>query len=155
MTHDVSGINGYLSAGGSESAQMTITKTVTPEDQVDYGDALTYTLVISAEIGTQLGLYDPMTETICLHFVEPLTGVECVDNVITGTLEITPTNQVTVSFVAQVGVPGTVGWTVDVSNQACVYPINGTIEEDCIWSNEVTNEAFRPSNIFLPLVLRE
>jgi hypothetical protein len=131
-----------------------IQKQVIPQGQVDYGDQLTYTLVISASPGTQLSLYDPMTETTCLHFVEPLTGIECVDNVITGTLEVTPTNQVTVSFVVQVGVPGTVGWTMDVSNRACVYPAGGTVEEDCTWSRPVTNEAFHPYDIFLPLVLR-
>jgi hypothetical protein len=41
-----------------------------------------------------------------------------------------------------------------VSNRACVYPISGTVEGDCIWSNEVTNEAFHPFGIFLPLVMR-
>jgi murein DD-endopeptidase MepM/ murein hydrolase activator NlpD len=137
------------------SLTAEVSKTVTPTGQVDYGDELTYTLVISAEAGTQLGLYDPMTGTTFLRFVEQPAGIDHDSNVITGTLEITPTNQVTVSFVAQVGVPGTLGGTMDVSNRACVYPVGGTIEGDCIWSDEVTNEAFHPYNIFLPLVLRE
>ena len=141
--------------GEASPPAALVTKSVTPEDQVNYGDALTYTLVISAEVGTQLGLYDPLTDTTFLRFVEQPTGIDHVANVITGTLEVTPTNQVTVSFVTQVGVPGTVGWTTDVSNRACVYPVGGTVEGDCIWSNEVTNEAFRPYGIFLPLVLRK
>ena len=47
-----------------------ITKTVTPTGEVAYGDALTYTLIVSAALGTQLGLYDPLTGTTFMHFVE-------------------------------------------------------------------------------------
>lgn len=131
-----------------------IEKQVVPQGQVDYGDELTYTLIISAATGTQLGLYDPMTETNFLRFAEQPDGIECVDNVITGMLEVPPANRVTVSFVAQVGVPGTVGWKTDVTNRACVYPSAGTVDDNCIWSDEVINEAYHPYKIFLPLVIR-
>lgn len=143
-------------AAPSAPSSSAITKWVAPQGQVDYGNELTYTLVISAAPGTQFGLYDPLEGTTFSHFVagQRPAGIVRDDNVITGTLEVTPTNQVTVSFVTQVGVPGTVGWTMDVSNRACVYPISGTVAGDCIWSNEVTNEALHPFDIFLPLVMR-
>jgi hypothetical protein len=46
-------------AASSAPSSTTIAKSVTPQGQVYYGDELTYTLVISAAPGTQLGLYDP------------------------------------------------------------------------------------------------
>ena len=141
--------------GEAAPAAVSIAKSVTPEGQVDYGDALTYTLVISAAPGTHIGLYDPLTETTFLRFVEPRpTGVIHAGHTVTGTLEVMPTNQVTISFVAQVNVPGTLGGTASVSNRACIYPGGGTVTENCIWSNIVTNETFHPYAIFLPLVLR-
>jgi hypothetical protein len=150
-------LSDFALLGEAAPSVISITKSVAPQGRVDYGDELTYTLVISAVPGTSLGLYDSLTDTTFLRFVsgQQPAGVVSDGNVITGTLEITPTNQVTVSFVAQVGVPGTVGWMADVSNQACVYPVGGSFVEDCLWSNEVTNEAFHPYGIFLPLVLRQ
>jgi parallel beta-helix repeat protein len=130
-----------------------IAKTVTPQGQVNYGDELIYTLVISATPGMQLGIYDPLTSTTFLRFVESVGGITCTNYTITGTLTVTPTNQITVSFVVQVGVPGTVGWTVDVTNRACVFPVGGTLGA-CVWSNEVTNSAFRPYDIYLPITMR-
>lgn len=144
------------------SSTATIDKSVTPRGPVSYGDELTYTLVISAPLGTQLGLYDPLESITFERFVEQPEGVTHVDaindtvylgGIVTGTLTVTPTNQITVSFVVEVGVPGTLGYTVDVTNRACVYPIGGTLG-GCIWSNEVTNLASRPYEIYLPLVMR-
>jgi hypothetical protein len=66
---------------------------------------------------------------------------------------VTPTNQITVRFIVQVGVPGAAGWTMPVTNRACVYPLGGTLGY-CVWSDEVTNPAFRPYSICLPVVLR-
>jgi formylglycine-generating enzyme required for sulfatase activity len=143
--------------------QYSVTKTVTPTGIVNYGDLLTYTLVISAVPGTPFRLYDPLEGTTFERFVERppsishtdgvINGTLCLGGVISGTLEVTPTNQVTVSFVTRVGVPGTVGWTTDVTNRACVFPLGGTLGT-CTWSNEVTNSAFRPYEIYLPLVMR-
>lgn len=130
----------------------SITKVVTPTGQVEYGDELTYTLVISAAPGVQVGLYDSLEGTAFTRFLARPTGIEHISGVITGTLTVTPTNQITVSFVAQVGVPGTLGWTVSVTNCACVYPFGGTLG-GCVWSNEVTNQATRPCSIHLPLIL--
>ncbi|MBN2392488.1 MAG: hypothetical protein JXR84_17290, partial [Anaerolineae bacterium] len=127
----------------------TITKRVSPEGQIHYGDELTYTLVISGASGTETSVYDPMTDTTFLRFAEQPTGIEYADHAITGTVSI----PATISFVVRVGVPSTVGWVVDVTNRACVYPVDGTLD-DCVWSDAVTNQASRPYQIYLPLVLR-
>jgi hypothetical protein len=128
-------------------------KSVTPTNTVACGDELTYTLTISAASGVQLGLYDPLTGTIFQRFVAPVEGITHTNRTITGTLTVTPTNQITVSFVVEVDGPGTLGWTGDVTNRACVYPFGGTLG-GCIWSNEVTNPVFRPYETYLPMVLR-
>jgi hypothetical protein len=140
-----------------------ITKTVAPEGTVEYGDELTYTLVISAAPGIWLRLYDPLQGTTFQRFVEHPPGMSHADGVIsgtvtlggfiTGTLAVTPTNQVTVSFVTRVGIPGTAGWTANVTNRACAYPYGETLTS-CVWSNEVTNRAFRACDIYLPLMMR-
>jgi hypothetical protein len=140
----------------------SVEKLVTPIGAVNYGDELTYTLVISAAPGTQLGLFDPLENTTFVDFVEQPEGVTHVDTidgtvylggVITGSLTVTPTNQVTVSFVVEVGIPGTADLMLSVTNEACVYLLGGTLGY-CIWSNEVTNETSWPYGVFLPLVLR-
>jgi hypothetical protein len=150
------GTDVYLSPTVQEVVSTTVNKTVAPEGLVDYGDELTYTLVISGVPGSQLTLYDALEGTTLARFAErPVTStIAHASGVITGTLTVTPTNVITVSFVVEVGVPGTAGLTVSVTNRACVYPVSGTIEGDCIWSDTVTNDAFRPYDIFLPLVLR-
>lgn len=139
-----------------------VEKSVTPEGQVTHGDELTYTLVISTAPGMQVRLYDPLMDMTFMRFVEQPSGVTYAGitsgtlqiGVITGTLMFTPTNQVTVSFVAQVNVPATQGWTVTVTNRACVYPFGGFIR-DCVWSNEVSNVTLPPPlTTYLPLILK-
>jgi hypothetical protein len=130
-----------------------IAKSVVPTGHVAYGDELTYTLSILAAPGAQMTLYDPLKDTTFKRFLAQPSGINHVDGVISGTVTVTPTGDITVSFVAQVGIPGTAGLTVSVTNRACVYPFSGTIG-DCIWSNEVTNPAFRFHNIYLPVVMR-
>jgi hypothetical protein len=142
----------FMPLHSSETVHYPL-KSVTPTNTVAYGDELTYTLTLSAAAGTQLRLYDPLTDTIFLRFVEPVEGITHTNRTITGTLTVTPTNQITLSFVVEVDVPGTLGWTGGVTNRACVYPFGGTLG-GCVWSNEVINPAFRPYEIFLPLVRR-
>jgi PKD repeat protein len=143
-----------------EAVATDIVKTVTPLGQVKSGDELTYTVVISVASGTQVGVYDPLEGMTFKRFVEQPPNVIYVDvmsgtlktgSVITGTLEITPAQYVTLSFVAQVGVAGTAGLPVDVRNRACVYPAGLTLNE-CVWSNWAVNFAFQ---LYLPLVMRE
>ena len=137
----------YSLQGGS------VTKTVTPTGQVRHGDELTYTLVISAAPGVQLGLYDPLTTTTFTRFVErPTTSVIThADGIITGTLTVTPTNQVTVRFVVQAGASGTAALPANITNHACIYLAGGTLG-GCAWSNEVTNPLVW--SVYLPLILR-
>lgn len=139
---------------GDADFSVGIAKSVSPTSQVKYGNELTYTLVISAEKGTQMALYDRLRNTTFKRFVQPTAGITSTSDTITGTLTVTPTSQITVGFVVEVGVPSTVGCPVNVTNTACVYPIGGMIEEDCVWSKEVATIAFRPYSVYLPLALR-
>jgi PKD repeat protein len=132
----------------------SVSKAVTPQGQVEYGDLLTYTLAVSATPNAQVKLYDPLTGTTFVRFVEPVPGITHTNGAITGTLAFSSSEQVTVSFVAQVDVPGTAGMTVDVTNRACVYLLGGTLD-DCVWSDEVTNPASRPYGVYLPAVVRQ
>jgi hypothetical protein len=136
----------YEATTGIAPALASVEKAVLPLGQVNFGDTLTYFLVISATPGTQVGLYDPLEGTTFTGFVEQPPGVTHSSGAITGTLTVTPSNHITVSFVAQVGVPGTTGMTVNVTNRACVIPFGGTLD-GCTWSNGVTNPAFRPYSI--------
>jgi uncharacterized protein YkwD len=133
--------------------RFSVEKTVTPTGNVKFGDELTYTLAISAPAGVQLGLYDPLVDTAFRRLIEQPPGVIHMDGIITGSLQVTLSSRITVSFVVKVGVPGTAGVTVDVTNSACIYPLGGTLG-GCIWSNEVTNLASWPCALDLPLVLR-
>ena len=132
---------------------VAVRKLATPSDQVEYGDEITYTLNLAAAPGTQLSLYDPLQGTTLSRFIEQPGDIVHEDGVVTGTIEITSTDYVTVGFVARVDVPVTPGTTVSITNSAQVCPAGGTPDE-CVWSNEVTNEASRPYEIYLPLVLR-
>jgi PKD repeat protein len=137
-----------------QDAVPWITKTSAPAGAVEYGDELTYTVVVSASPGAQLRFYDALSGTHFLRFAPPLPGVMHADGVITGALTVTPTAPVTVGFVVRVGVPGTAGYVVSVTNRACVYPITGTVADDCTWSEWVTNRAIHYVWIYLPLVMR-
>jgi 6-phosphogluconolactonase (cycloisomerase 2 family) len=132
------------------SNNASLEKSVSPDGMVSYGDELTYTVVISITPGTQVAFYDLLEGTTFLRFLAQPTGVEAANDVITGSLTVTPTNQITVSFVAQVNVPATALLPVAVTNRACVYEVGGTLA-NCAWSNEVTNP--RPYIIYLPVVL--
>ncbi|MBN2001941.1 MAG: hypothetical protein JXA21_01185 [Anaerolineae bacterium] len=144
----------FTTAVATAPLTPTITKSVTPEGQVDYGDEITYTLTISAENGTQVRLYDRLVGTTWLRSVGQLPmGITHDDGILTGTLMVTPANQVTVDFVTQLDIPGTAGITATIANRACVYPVGGTLD-NCIWSNEVANFAFLPYRIYLPVTLR-
>jgi formylglycine-generating enzyme required for sulfatase activity len=146
--------------------RISVTKSVLPQGQVEYGDLLTYTLTISAPLGTQVVLYDPLINTTFIRFVESPPGIAYSDgNItgtlivtpssqdITGTLLVTPSNQVTISFVAQVDIPGTGRLITNVTNRACVYPLGWTI--GCLWSNSVTNPTVWSYSVHLPLVWQD
>lgn len=132
----------------------------TPAGALTYGDEVTYTLVIAAAQGTRTRLYDPLLDLTFDHFITRPEGVitatgalpdGTLGDMVTGTLEVTPTEQVTIQFVARAGAPGTIIAPEVITNRACVYPISGTIA-DCRWSNTVINQ--EPFHIYLPLILR-
>ena len=132
----------------------TIEKSVDPASQVSQSHELTYTLVISAVPGTQLGLYDPLTGTAFLRFLRQPTGIFSGNHVVTGTFAVTPSNQVTVSFVSRVNVAFSAGQVITIANRACIYPLGGTLGA-CVWSNKVSIPVFQPYRICLPLVIRD
>lgn len=111
-------------------------KTATPQGEVSYGDLLTYTVVVSATPGTQLGFYDPLTDTTFVRFVEQPAGIVHDDDAITGTFIATPTQYATVAFVVQVDVP--TAPATRLINRACVYDLSETLDE-CQWSNRTYN----------------
>jgi hypothetical protein len=135
------------------SLPFSIEKSVTPLADVAYNDEITYTLVISGIPGTQAVLYDRLEGTVFRRFVSRPAGVIHFNNVIIGGLTITPTIQVSVSFVARVNVPVTMGQATTVTNRACIFPFGETLAH-CFWSNEVTNSAFPPYSSYLPLIQR-
>jgi PKD repeat protein len=129
-----------------------LTKTVVPTAAVENGEELTYTIVISAAPGVQVGFYDPLTHTTFVRFLErPSTSVIThADGAVTGTLTVTPTDQVTLSFAVRVD-PGTLAYADGIANRACIYPFGGTVG-GCQWSNTVVNSLIR--RVYLPLVMR-
>jgi hypothetical protein len=131
------------SLSGDDSFLSVISKAVTPVGKVDPGDVLTYTLSILASPGSELGLYDPLIDTTFVSFLPPpIPSLLHQDGVVTGSLTVSPTSQLTVEFLVQV--PEGAGPTV--SNRACLYPLPGTIA-GCEWSNEVVNEIRQPPGI--------
>ncbi len=130
-----------------------ISKSVEPTGTVQYGDQLTYTIVLSAASETQLHLYDPLSKTTFIRFVTSPSGITHQTGAITGTVTITPSDHITVTFTVQIGTSGTTDQPAHVSNRACVYPAGGTVN-DCTWSNTVTNAIQRAYGVYLPLVIR-
>ncbi len=132
-----------------------IEKSRTPAGLLAYGDEVTYTLEIQAAQGRQLKLYDPLPDLTFDRFITRpegvISAVGALGDMVTGTLEVTPTEQVTIQFVARAGLPGTIVVPEVITNRACVYPITGTVA-DCRWSNTVVNR--EPFHIYLPLILR-
>ena len=139
----IPGSIGIQSLGGDDTTLMAISKAVIPSGKVNIGDLLTYTLSILATPGSELGLYDPLDDTTFLSFLPPpVSGIVHQDGVVTGSLTVSPTSQVTVAFVVQV--PEGAGPTI--SNRACIYVLPGT-PEWCEWSNEVVNDVWQPPGI--------
>jgi hypothetical protein len=120
-----------------------LSKAVTPVGKVDTGDVLTYTLSIVASPGSQFGLYDPLINATFVSFLPPpIPSLLHQDGVVTGSLTVSPTSQLTVEFLVQVSE----GAGLTVSNRACLYPLPGTIA-GCAWSNEVVNEIRQPPGV--------
>lgn len=135
-----------------EVAEFTVTKSVAPTGNVRHGDLLTYTVDVAGIPGTGAVLSDTLTNVRFIKFVEASPTITCTGGTVTGTLTIPESSHAVVSFVVAVDLPVT-GQTMTVTNQACVMPEGGTLD-DKICSNTVQNTAFRPHVIYLPLVIR-
>lgn len=136
-TLTVPGAVGFQSLGGDDAMlPIDIAKSVMPEGTVNRGDLLTYTVQISTIAGSQLGIYDPLTGTTFVRFAPPLPAGIIHDNgAITGTLTVSPTSEVSLTFVVEVSA----GASISVANAGCAYALPGAVDE-CRWSNQVSNE---------------
>jgi hypothetical protein len=130
---------------------MSLNKTVAPTGQVQFGDALTYTVALTAAPGTQLSFFDPLQGTVFERFVAQPAGIVHSNGTITGSLTVTPTQNAIVAFVVRVNAPGTAGFSAPVTNRACILTSGGTLG-GCVWSNEVSNVSMHPYQIYLPFV---
>ncbi len=142
----------YITAIDPLLVSYTITKSAVPSGRVNQGSLLTYSLLVSATPGVPFGIYDPLTGTTFVRFVERPNGIVHANNTITGALTMPPA-PVAIRFVVQVNTPITVGHTASVTNTACVYIFPGSLAL-CRWSNSVVNPTFHPYRVYLPIVLR-
>jgi hypothetical protein len=128
-----------------------IVNSVAPEGQIKYRDQLTYTLVVFAPPGADVAIYDSLDGPTFAGFVERPSGITQTDNIITGSLTATPTQFVTVTFVAQATFSGTV--TSAITNRACVRVPSDPLSL-CTWSNQTSNAVSWPYSVFLPIVIK-
>ncbi|MBL7064127.1 MAG: carboxypeptidase regulatory-like domain-containing protein [Anaerolineae bacterium] len=129
---------------------------ITPQQALDYGDPLTYTVRLVHPNDRDVVLYDlvPTHTTFISGSLSAPAGVAyyTATNSISGTLSLTATLPTTVSFSVQVEITGTADFAPLILNRACVHPVDGGLA-DCEWSNEVWNFTY-VWPIYLPLVLR-
>ncbi len=144
---------GYIIAIDPSQVFYTVTKSVAPTGQVSQGSLLTYTLLISATPGAPLGIYDPLTGTTFVRFVEQPNGITYLGNIVEGALTMPPA-PVAVSFVVRVNSPITMGHTANVTNRACVYKFPGSLVL-CRWSNTTVTPVLHPFRVYLPIVLKD
>ncbi len=156
------GIAVAASAGGEEAPIYIIAKAVAPpsESSVNYGDSITYTVVLFGLRNTSVHLYDPLDRGLSWQgFVTapPDVHFNAADHAVTGTVTFSPTTQVTVTFQVRVGVgaPGDIraGWSA-ITNTAYFYFPDETLGM-AVASNVVTTRVFRMAYIYLPLVIRD
>lgn len=130
-----------------------VAKAVVPTGTVEYGSLLMYTLDISATPGVTLGVYDPLSGTTFVRFVERPAGVIHIGDAVTGGLTM-PASPVLIRFVARVAAPAAIGTAVSLTNRACVYALSGG-RGACQWSNLVANSAIHPEAVvYLPAMLK-
>ncbi len=144
----------HLALPSAAAQQPTATKSVIPAGSIPTGAQLTYTIAVSGAPGTQVGVYDPVTQTTFVRFTAQPAGVIYANHAITGVLSIPPTGQTTIAFVVQANAQETPGVYPNITNVACLYPPELPLSA-CRWSNTVVNRVFNPTDIiFLPVVIR-
>jgi len=136
----------------------TVLKQVTPSNPhaFNVGDSLTYTVQIITPTNGVLVFYDRVP-TYTTYITDSLNAPASVaydtpSNAISGTLNLTASVPVTVSFAVRVEIMGTVGFAPLVVNRACVHPVESSLAE-CLWSNEVWSLTYARLT-YLPVILR-
>lgn len=143
-THNGADHDAFVAKIPTAGAQLTILKQVTPSGPraVNWGDLLTYTVQIITPTNGALVFYDRVP-TFTTYLTDSLDAPTSVDyyshaDAISGTLNLTATVPVTVSFAVRVVVTGTADLSPLIANRACVHPTGAGLA-DCLWSNEVWN----------------
>jgi len=148
-----------LLGAGAGSAQphgpFGIHKSVTlPSGAVKQGDLVTYTVVITVpanSVGIPATFVDELVNTNFVRFVEKPADITVTGQLITGTFSVmSPTLDVTISFVAEVNLPQP--GTMTVTNQAAYYLTSTAILPNGF--DAVSFRATRPYQLYLPLVMR-
>jgi hypothetical protein len=150
--------NGGIDAFVAKIAQLTILKQVSPSGPcaVNFSDLLTYTVQVSTTTSGALVIYDPVP-TYTSYLTGSLSAPAGVaydtpSNAISGTLNLSATLPVTVSFAVQVEVTGTASFSPLIVNRACVHPVGSGLA-NCLWSNEVWDFTYAWLT-YLPVILR-
>ncbi len=149
-------------AEGQDFVGRRIQKRATPsgfEGAVSLGDRLTYTLRLISPEDVSLAVYDPLpTHTQYINGSlsgAPSVGYDAGLHAISGTVALSATTPLTITFGVQVRVMGTVGFAPQIVNRACIHPPDGDEGlSGCEWSNQVVNYTYLRS-IYLPLVTRQ
>ncbi|MBU0510661.1 MAG: SBBP repeat-containing protein, partial [Chloroflexi bacterium] len=145
-------------ASGQDFVEAHIQKGSTPAPGtiLDFGDVLTYTVMLLYPEDTTQVLYDQVptyTTYLSGSLMAPASLVyDAAINAISGTLSLTADISTSVSFAVRVDVEDTADFAPPIVNRACVYPVGGDMS-DCTWSNEV-HHATGLQSIYLPLVMR-
>ncbi len=155
-THAATQSNFGCAAAGQSAlfGPAALTKRVEPVAPVVNGSLLTYTLVFSDPTGSEVRLYDPLNPYLVWQgFVGvPPAGVSFSDGAISGTLTLSPTHPLTLSFTVRAQVPGTafVGRQTLITNTA-FFCVGGT---GCALApaNTVSSTIVPLHAVFLPLV---
>lgn len=135
-----------------------IYKQVLPSDHdvIDYKDTLTYTVQLAYPEDKIMIFFDQIPTHTC-YISNSLNAPASINydstiNAISGTLSITAGIPQIITFTASIQVTGTTEFAPIITNRACVFPINGNID-DCEWSNKVFNFTY-VWPIYLPVLSR-
>jgi Leucine-rich repeat (LRR) protein len=143
----------------SPAVTASVVKSATPALTVTNGSAITYTLVVSASADTTLHLYDRLDPKLMWEgFVGDAPGTLIYTTALTGTVTLSATTPLTVSFVVTVDLPpqSFVNEYAQVDNTAYYYFLDETLVQKHP-SNTVTRVIYDRAafDLFLPLVLKE
>ncbi len=148
------------SATGQDFVGRNVYKQAAPTTQagtLGLGDRLTYTLRLVWPQDGELGLYDPLPPLTYTRYLSgsldgPGLRYDSQAHAISGRLDVSASQPLTVSFAVEVKVMGTAGLGPALINRACVYPVEAGLD-GCRWSNRVIHYTYLWP-IYLPVVQR-